>query len=255
MLKSKALLKNSNIFRTSLRTISNKDITLNEPDINTKLKYDPIKQPEKFRQEFLPTHYFANFTTSLSSWFLAPFHIRMWDTDKDTELGKFQWNSNGAFPNRLANILLRSESLQTKGIMKYFVKRFDTRASLELNKAEEPPKISTNSVFLFKDPSSYLINRRSAERLAVFLLLTQAWTAPAAIMYLFVALYFNVFQKSLSTSLCMVTRMDLLPATEQLHIIKIGMFGFPRSVLVNAKDLIKIEKEEDHLCKNILFMH
>ena len=39
--------------------------------------------------------------------------------------------------------------------------------------------------------------------------------------------------------------MDLLPETEQLHIIKIGTFGFPRSVLSNVKDLIKIEVDED----------
>jgi hypothetical protein len=39
--------------------------------------------------------------------------------------------------------------------------------------------------------------------------------------------------------------MDLLPETEQLHIIKIGIFGFPRSILVNVKDLVKIDMDED----------
>lgn len=252
MLKSKILTKSFSLQKTALKLISNKDISMNEPDINFKLKYDPLKDPKKYKKEFLMTHSFEKFTTKFSSWFTAPYYIRMWDTDKDTELGKYQWNCNGSYPNRLANILFRSESLQTKGIMKYFTKRYDTRATLELNKAEEPPKITTNSVFLYKDPSNYLINRRSAERLAVFLLLSQAWTAPAALMYLFLAYYFNLYQKSVSSSMCMVVRMDLLPATEQLHITKIGIFGFPKSVLVNVKDLIKIEKEEDHLCKNFL---
>ena len=41
--------------------------------------------------------------------------------------------------------------------------------------------------------------------------------------------------------------MDLIPETEQIHILKIGLFGFPRSVLVNIKDLVKIDKEEDTL--------
>ena len=42
-----------------------------------------------------------------------------------------------------------------------------------------------------------------------------------------------------------VFRMDLLPETEQLHIMKIGLFGFPRSVLANVKDIVKIDLEED----------
>ena len=43
----------------------------------------------------------------------------------------------------------------------------------------------------------------------------------------------------------MAFRMDLLPEREQLHIIKIGPFGFQRSILVNIKDLEKIHFEED----------
>ena len=38
----------------------------------------------------------------------------------------------------------------------------------------------------------------------------------------------------------MVVRMDLIPETEQIHFIKVGLFGFPRSCLVNIKDLEKI---------------
>ena len=44
----------------------------------------------------------------------------------------------------------------------------------------------------------------------------------------------------------MVFRMDLLPETEQIHILKIGMFGLPRSVVVNITDLVKIPKEQDN---------
>ena len=43
----------------------------------------------------------------------------------------------------------------------------------------------------------------------------------------------------------MVFRMDLLPETEQIHILKIGMFGLPRSIVVNISDLVKITKEQD----------
>jgi hypothetical protein len=45
----------------------------------------------------------------------------------------------------------------------------------------------------------------------------------------------------------MVFRMDLIPETEQLHIIKIGLFGFQRSCLVSCKDLEKINFEQDNL--------
>jgi hypothetical protein len=34
--------------------------------------------------------------------------------------------------------------------------------------------------------------------------------------------------------------MDLIPEHEQLHIIKIGAFGIPRSVLVDVKNLERI---------------
>ena len=42
-----------------------------------------------------------------------------------------------------------------------------------------------------------------------------------------------------------VFRMDLLPETEQLHFVKIGIFGFPRSVIANVKDVVKIDMDED----------
>lgn len=41
--------------------------------------------------------------------------------------------------------------------------------------------------------------------------------------------------------------MDLIPETEQLHFIKVGHFGFQRSVLVNIRDLEKIDFEQDTL--------
>ena len=72
------------------------------------------------------------------------------------------------------------------------MKYFEHRHTLDINKAEQPPKISPNSVFLYKDTSNYFIQRRSAERYLVFMLLTQAWTIPAALMYIYLAHYFNL---------------------------------------------------------------
>lgn len=41
--------------------------------------------------------------------------------------------------------------------------------------------------------------------------------------------------------------MDLIPETEQIHFIKVGQFGFQRSILVNISDLEKIDFEQDTL--------
>ena len=125
--------------------------------------------------------------------------------------------------------------------------RFDHRHTMELNKAEEQPKITPNSVFLFRDNSNTIQNRRIAERLAVLLVISQAWNVPTALCYFGIAYVLHIYQKTYASSLSMVKRMDLIPETEQIHILKIGLFGFPRSVLVNIKDLVKIDKEEDTL--------
>jgi hypothetical protein len=39
--------------------------------------------------------------------------------------------------------------------------------------------------------------------------------------------------------------MDLLPETEQIHFMKVGIFGFPRSVVSHIKDIEKIDMDED----------
>lgn len=44
----------------------------------------------------------------------------------------------------------------------------------------------------------------------------------------------------------MVFRMDLIPETEQIHFLKIGLFGLPKSIVVNISDLVKINKENDN---------
>lgn len=46
--------------------------------------------------------------------------------------------------------------------------------------------------------------------------------------------------------------MDLLPETEQIHFLKIGLYGLPKSVVVNISDLVKITKEQDNRRKYVL---
>ncbi len=75
--------------------------------------------------------------------------------------------------------------------MNLFIRFFEHRYAMDINKAEEQPRIATNSIFLYRDPSNYYIQRRSAERYLVFMIFVQAWNFPTALMYMFVAYYFN----------------------------------------------------------------
>jgi hypothetical protein len=236
------------LYNNSIRSITTSDIIRDNKEISQKEKYDPLKEPEKFEKEFTPKHWLYKYTEGIKLWFMAPFHFKIWHTDKDTELGRYAFNCN-AYANNLSNILLRNKFLQRSSVMNFFILQFDHRFAMDVNKAEEPPKITTNSVFLYKDTTNSVINRRSVERFSVFMMLTMAWNIPSLIMYGFLACYFQLLQKNYFTSVRMVLRMDLIPETEQLHVIKCGAFGIPYSVLINVRDLVKIEKEEDLLCK------
>jgi len=244
--------KNNSLINILSKKITAKDIKINSVSIDTHIAHDPTFNPKEqanFDKEFRPTHPTDIKLEKIKVWGKAPVNLGLIDTDKDTELGKYSWNSNGGYINSLSKILYRSKVFQNRAVLRFFMRRFDHRFTMEVNKSEEPPKISPNSVFLYKDPTNATLNRRGMERIFVFMLLSQAWNLPSAIMYLFLAFYFQLLQKNVSLSKCMVKRLDLLPESEQLHVMKVGMFGFPRSELVNIKDLVKIEKEDDLSCK------
>jgi hypothetical protein len=247
-------IKHNILISTSFRPISSKDVGFTDKEIKIDIKYDPRdpKNLENFKKEYLPTHWLSKYTEGLWLWLFAPLNLGLWSYDRDTEQNRYRWNCHGAYTNSLAKMLYRTEAFQQRWLMRFFMKRFDHRNALEYNKAEEQPRISPNSVFIFKDPSNFIQNRRIAERIALFLIISQAWNVPTFFAYFGVVVAFSVYQKTYFCSKIMVKRMDLIPEMEQLHMIKIGLFGFPRSVLVNIKDLVKIEKEEDHNC--ILFI-
>jgi hypothetical protein len=249
-LNSLSLKGVKSLHKQTMKAITSSDIIRENPEVTGKLKYDPIKEPEKFKKEYLTTHWLTKYTEGIKLWFLAPFRLKIWNTEKDTELGRFSWNIN-AYRNNLSNILYRNKFLQNSSVANFFITHFDHRFAMAVNKAEEPPKINSNSVFLYKDTTNNVVNRRSVERFALFMVFTMAWNIPSLIMYGFLGLYFQLLQKNYFTSVRMVLRMDLLPETEQLHVIKCGAFGIPYSVLINISDLVKIDKEEDLLCKKI----
>jgi hypothetical protein len=251
LLKGTLNSNKKSILSRSLKCISSKDIGVSDQEVKVKVKYNPSENPknwEKFEKEFNATHWLSKYTEGAFMWISAPFKLGLFNWDRDTEQGRYRWNCHGNYQNSISKILYRTEGLQSRWLMKFFMKRFDHRYTTEYNKAEEQPKISPNSVYLFKDNSNFIQNRRIAERLALFLIISQAWNVPTFLAYFGTAYVLHVYQKTYSCSRAMVKRMDLIPETEQLHCLKIGMFGMPRSVLVNVKDLIKIDKEEDLNC-------
>ena len=248
-------IKNNSILNIISKSITARDIKINNISIDTHVAHDPTFNPKEqanFDKEFKATHPSDIKLEKIKIWVKAPLELGLINTDKDTELNRYAWNCNGGYINSIAKVLYRSKVFQNRAVMRFFMKRFDHRFAMEVNKAEEPPKISTNSVFIYKDPTNTTVTRRGMERLFVFMLISQAWNLPSAVMYLFLAFYFQLLQKNVSLTRCMVKRMDLIPETEQLHVMKIGLFGFPRSELVNVKDLIKIEKEDDLSCNYFL---
>lgn len=247
---------NLNFSKIISKSISAKDIKINNTSTSYHIAHDPTfnkQEQENFEKEFLPTHPNDKKLEKIKIWGKAPYNLGLFDTSRDTELNRFAWNVNGYF-NTVSNVLMRSKIFQNKKIMRFFMKNFNHRYAMEINKAEEPPKLSTNSIFLYKDSTNTTLTRRGIERLFVFMVLTQAFNIPAAAMYLFVAYYFHLLQKNVTLSRTMVKRMDLLPESEQIHLMKIGMFGFPRSELMMINDLVKVEKEEDLSCKKFFFI-
>lgn len=118
------------------------------------------------------------------------FRIGWFNHEKDNDLGSARFDTNGAHKNSISNLLFRSKILQSNFIQRFFAKRLTKSNVFELNKAEPQPQITTNSVFLYKDNSSYFINRRSFERLFLAFILAQGVTLVGALMYAYIGIYF-----------------------------------------------------------------
>ncbi len=97
-----------NIIKYQLRAVHFKEFKY-----TSELKYDPAKDPsdenmKNFEKEYFPTHWVYQYLPGFKAFFGAADNLKIIDTDKDNELGRFKWNSNGCYPNRLANIFYRS---------------------------------------------------------------------------------------------------------------------------------------------------
>ena len=241
---------NNSFIKTINKNITAKDVKINNTSTSYDFAHDPTFHPEEkenFRKEYINTHPSDIKLEKFKIWGKAPYELGLFDENRDPEIKRFAWNSNG-FINPISKILYRSKILQSEKILRFFMKNFNHRFAMDINKAEEPPKLTTNSIFLYKDSTNTTLTRRGMERLVLFMVLVQAFNLPAALFYIYIAWYLNLLQKNVTLSRIMVKRMDLLPENEQIHLMKIGLFGFPRSELMNISDLIKVEKEEELSC-------
>lgn len=241
---------NYSFIKTISKSIAAKDVKINNTSTSYHVAHDPTFNPEEkenYQKEYFNTHPSDVKLEKIKIWGKAPFDLGLFDENRDTELKRFAWNVNG-FTNPISKVLYKSKIMQSQKVMRFFMKYFNHRFSMDINKAEEPPRLTTNSIFLYRDSTNTTLTRRGVERLVIFMVLTQAFNLPAAFLYIYIAWYLQLLQKNVHLSKVMVKRMDLLPESEQIHLMRIGLFGFPNSQLMSICDLVKIEKEDDLTC-------
>lgn len=162
-------------------------------ETSEKPKYNPVLEEEQFKKEFTKTHKNAKYTSWLSRWAYEGFRIGWFNKDRDTETGTARSNSAAAFPNRLSEVLFRSPVLQNRFIMNLAFRFLDKRNVIEYQVNEPQPRITTNSVFLYKDNSRYFINRRGLERLFILFVLFKGLNFYGVLLYSSIALYFQLY--------------------------------------------------------------
>jgi hypothetical protein len=161
-------------------------------EVSNKALFNPYLQPEEFEKAFTYKHKNGKYIEWAKKWATKPITIGWWNVDKDIEQGSARFNCGGAYPNKLSNLFYRSKALQSPFIMKLAMRFLDRRTEVEGNVAEQQPKISSNSVFVYRDPSNYFINRRGAERLALAFLIVQGVNLSGLFMYAFLGVWFGV---------------------------------------------------------------
>ncbi len=160
-------------------------------EFNSKLKFNPVTQKKLFDEEFAEkTPFWNKYCKPFNDLGYSGYRIGWFNVDRDSELGAGRWNCNGVYPNKLASVLFRSKILQTKWLMNLYVRLFDRKFVENFNLAEPQPRISTNSVFLYKDNSDYFVNRRGLERLLIFFFLAQGLNFTGVLLYVYIGWYF-----------------------------------------------------------------
>ena len=104
-----------NSFKNSKKIcqILGKRIHSRSDDVRTTIKYNFLEDPRpetlnKFEKEYFPTHWLHKYLPRPDRWITTGDQAKVFDFDKDAELGRYSWNSNGCYTNRIANLFYRS---------------------------------------------------------------------------------------------------------------------------------------------------
>lgn len=185
-LKSKASV--NKIFSYNITTSDVKS----QIEVSNKTLFNPYLQPEEFKKAFHHQHKYGKYVEWAKEWCIKPLSIGWWNVDRDVDQGNARYNCGGAYPNKLSNLFYRSKVLQSPLIMRFAMRFLDRRTDVEGNIAEKQPNITTNSVFIYRDPSNYFINRRAVERLAIAFFLVQGINLSGIMMYTFLGVWFGL---------------------------------------------------------------
>jgi hypothetical protein len=98
--------------------ILGKRIHTRNEDVKTTIKYNFLENPSqetlsKFEKEYFPTHWLHKHLPRPDRWITTGEQVKVFDFDKDSELGRYSWNSNGCYSNRIANLFYRSPAYIT----------------------------------------------------------------------------------------------------------------------------------------------
>ena len=179
-------------FGTSNMSLKN-DIFANRSNKTVKLKYNYYTQEEEYDKEFIGAHKNHKYTIPFQKFCFKPFELGWFNSYRDTDTGNARYNATAAYPNKLSNVLLRTEFLQSRTIMKLAMKFLDSRGVLYNQVAEPHPNITTNSVFLYSDPSNYINTRRGLERLFLFFILAKGLNFSGVLLYSFIITYLGLY--------------------------------------------------------------
>lgn len=161
-------------------------------ELSNKPIFNPYTHPEEFNKRFKHQHKNGKYVEWAKEWLTKPIFIGWWNVDRDIDQGSARYNCGGAYPNKLSNVFYRSKMLQSPLVARFAMRFLDRRNEIDVNLAEQQPLISTNSVFVYRDPSNYFINRRGVERLTLAFFLLQGLNFSGVLMYTFVGVWFGL---------------------------------------------------------------
>jgi len=186
---SKNVLSKKSLIHFSKMRITSAEIR-SQIEISSKTHYNKFTQPEEYNKEFKNQHKNGQIYHWLLKWFSQPFKMGWFNTGRDTDTGNARYNCGGAYPNKISSIIYRTKCLQSPFLMNFAMRFLDRRNTIERARYENQPGITTNSVFLYKNSSNYLLNRRGLERLLLIFFLAQGLNFSGVILYLGIASYF-----------------------------------------------------------------